>query len=87
MAAEWHPIMAARETEPGTWYMVAQYERCYGIIRLLTHDGQFTYRVVTWAPESADRELIGYFGSLREACSAAHRRFLSQGVPERPPMG
>ena len=29
----WHPMLAAREAEPGVWYMVDTLEKCYGIIR------------------------------------------------------
>lgn len=76
----WHPILAAVETQPGHWYMVDATNKCYGIVRFLTIDGQSGYRVVTWAEHSDDRRLIGYFTSLRAATVAAHNRYLrSQG--------
>lgn len=75
--AEWHPILAAIETEPGLWHMVDANNACYGVVRLLSIGGQTGYRAVTWAERSENRELIGYFRSLRSAAAATHRRFLS----------
>jgi hypothetical protein len=77
----WHPILAAREVEPGLWYMVAQYERCYGVIRMLVIGGENGYRAVTWEADPGDRELIGYFRSLRAATEAAHSRYVRNHVP------
>lgn len=70
MASEWHPILAAVEVEPGHWNMVGQWDRIYGVIRLLEIGGERGYRAVTWAERSEDRELIGYYRSLRAACEA-----------------
>lgn len=72
----WHPILAAVEPEPGTWELRDQYARCYGVVRLLRIGGEAGYRAVTWAPESRDRALIGYYRTLRAAAAAAHRRWL-----------
>jgi hypothetical protein len=72
--SSWHPLLAARETEAGVWYLVDSAEKCYGIIRMLRRGGELGYRAVTWAPASEDRQLIGYYRSLRAACVATHRR-------------
>lgn len=72
----WHPLLAAVELEPGCWHMQDDYARPYGVIRLLRINGEAGYRVVTWAERSEDRELIGYFRTLRAAAMAAHRRFV-----------
>jgi hypothetical protein len=53
----------------------------YGIIRLLELGGEQGYRAVTWAEQSADRQLVGYYRSLRAAAMAAHRRYLSGHGP------
>jgi len=84
----WHPILAAVESEPGTWFMVDEgRNRCYGVIRLLRIRGEAGYRAVTWAERSEDRELIGYYRSLRAASSAAHNRLLSTYGNPGPPNG
>lgn len=74
--SDWHPLLAAIETEPGTWYMMGSTGKCYGIIRLLRRGGEVGYRAVTWAPTSAERQLIGYYLTLRTACEATHQRFI-----------
>ncbi|TPX03918.1 hypothetical protein FJ656_14580 [Schumannella luteola] len=65
--------------------MTAPDGRPYGVIRLLELGGERGYRAVTWAEDSGDRELIGYFRSLRAAAMAAHRRFLASHGPRRLP--
>jgi hypothetical protein len=77
----WHPLLSAVESEPGEWMMMAQYGRCYGVIRLLELGGERGYRVVTWAEQSSDRELVGYFRTLRAAAAAAHTRYLETHAP------
>lgn len=77
----WHPLLAAREVEPGLWYMVAQYERCYAIIRMLVIGGETGYRAVTWEADPTERQLVGYFRSLRAATEAAHGSYIRNHVP------
>lgn len=72
----WHPILAAVELEPGCWELVSQYGTRYAVIRLLEMGGERGYRAVTWAESSADRELIGYYRTLRAAAKAGHDRWL-----------
>ncbi|TPW74269.1 hypothetical protein [Schumannella soli] len=73
----WHPILSADEVEPGTWVMRSQV-RDYAIIRMLRIGGEVGYRAVTWAEQSGDRKLIGYYRTLRAAAFAAHQVFLAQ---------
>jgi hypothetical protein len=82
----WHPVLAAREIEPGHWIMTDPYDRPYGVIRFLRRGGELGYRAVTWAPESADRKLIGYYRTLRAAAKQVHAVFVrSHGAdPDRP---
>jgi hypothetical protein len=83
-STDWHPVLAAIETEPGVWYMLAQYNTCYGIIRLLTIGGERGYRAVTWAERPEDRRLVGYFRTLRAACFQTHGVYLrAHGAPPR----
>ena len=84
---KWHPIMAAREPEPGVWYMVDSKEKCYWIIRIIRKGDEVGYRVVTWAPEPGDRQLIGYYRTLMGAASAAHTNLISQASPGSHPRG
>lgn len=80
-AVAWHPLLAAREVEPGLWYMVAQYERCYAIIRMLAIGDENGYRAVTWEADPQQRVLVGYFRSLRAATEAAHAHYIRNHVP------
>jgi hypothetical protein len=72
----WHPLLAAVEAEPGHWFMVTPDGKRYGIIRMLEIGGERGYRAVTWAERSADRQLIGYYRTLKRAAEATHRRYL-----------
>lgn len=40
--------------------------------------GERGYRVVTYAVQSKDRELVGYYRSLMGAVRGAHRHFIAQ---------
>lgn len=85
---EWHPLLAAIEGPAGTWTMTAPDGGRYGVIRMLQLGGETGYRAVTWAERSADRELIGYYRTLRAAATATHRRYLSRHGPRGlPPVG
>ena len=72
----WHPILAAVEQRPGEWWLTSQYDRPYAIVRLIRVGGELGYRAVTWAERSEERELIGYFRTLRAATFWAHRHWL-----------
>jgi hypothetical protein len=75
---KWHPMLSAVETEPGVWLMVAQFGEPYAIIRLIEIGKERGYRVVTASDKRADRELIGYYMTLRAATAAAHARWIRQ---------
>jgi hypothetical protein len=80
---EWHPLLAAVEGPVGTWTMTTPDGSAYGIIRLLELGGEQGYRAVTWAERSADRQLVGYYRTLRAAAMAAHRRYLASHGPRQ----
>ena len=73
----WHPVIAAVEVEPGQWHMVTPTDQRYAVILLLEIRGERGYRVVTWAPDSKARRLVGYFRTLRAAAWAGHQIYLS----------
>lgn len=75
-----HAIANALEQDPGHWHMHAggdTTEQPYACIRLLevgTPSGRRkVYRVVTWAPASSDRRLVGYRDRLVDACELARK--------------
>lgn len=78
----WHPILNAHETEPGSWTMIGAFEQPYALIRFLSIGGELGYRAVTWAERSEDRELIGYYTTLRAACDHAHGWLIAHTGPQ-----
>jgi hypothetical protein len=80
---EWHPLLAAVEGPVGTWVMTAPDGARYGIIRQLELGGERGYRAVTWAEASHERQLIGYYRTLRAAAMATHRRYLASHGPRQ----
>jgi hypothetical protein len=75
-----HAIANALERDPGHWHMHAggdPDESPYACIRLLevgTATGRRkVYRVVTWAPTSSGRRLVGYRARLVDACELARK--------------
>jgi len=81
MGTSWHPILAAHEYAPGEWIMVDPSAKPYAVVRALEVAGERGYRAVTWAERSEDRQLIGYWRTLRAACAGAHRVYLSLHGP------
>lgn len=79
--SHWHPILAAHEYAPGEWIMVDPSAKPYAVVRALEVAGERGYRAVTWAERSEDRQLIGYWRTLRAACEGAHRFHLSSHGP------
>lgn len=70
--AEWHPILAARETRPGYWRMIDPSGRMYGTIELVrTGSGDVRYKAVR------DGEIIGWATTLRRACEGVHRAYIN----------
>lgn len=84
-ASTWHPILAAHEYSPGEWIMVDPSAKPYAVIRALELGGERGYRAVTWAERSEERQLIGYWQTLRAACVGAHRAHLATHGPELDP--
>jgi hypothetical protein len=84
----WHPILGADEIEPGVWHMPDPLGRAYAVVQLVEVHGERGYRVVTYAPTSADRTLIGYFRSLSAATVGANQWFVTSRTPrDRPNPG
>ena len=79
--SNWHPLLAAREPEPGTWYMVDSMNQCYGVIQIVRVNGQISYRLDTWDPAPEKRRTLGRYRSLRDAAMGAHHTLRSQGMP------
>jgi hypothetical protein len=75
--AQWHPILAAVELEPGRWQMVAQYNVIYGEIRLVRIHGVPKYK----ATDLYGREAT--FDSLRAAAKGVHGVYArAHGAPD-----
>lgn len=81
MSAQWHPILAAHEYAPGEWILVDPSARPYAVVRAIEVGSERGYRAVTWAAESAERRLIGYWSTLKAACAGAHRAYLAAHGP------
>jgi len=83
--ADWHPILNAIEVAAGEWLMPDPLGEPYAVVRLVEVGGERGYRVVSYAPESADRTLIGYYGNLRAATRGANLWYVQacgwNGVP------
>ena len=86
--ADWHPVLALVEDAPGFWRMVAQYERCYGTVRLVRRGGELGYRADSIRRPGAESELVGYYKTLRAAGAVLHTSELRsqslQGGPNQP---
>lgn len=87
MARKWHPLLAAHEYTAGEWVMVDPSAKPYSVIKALRIGDESGYRVVTWAERSQDRELVGYWRTLRSACEAAHARYLRSHGPDSSTVG
>ncbi len=77
--AEWHPIMAAVEREPGVWVMVAPLGEEYGRVEIRRTPDGIRYRA-----EAPIGTQIGWGTSLRQACERVHHVFLAAHVPGIP---
>jgi hypothetical protein len=74
--AGWHPILTARETEPGRWWMIDGLDHPYGHVRFVKRGEQVGYRADRCDQHGAALELVGYFRSLRAATWEVHSAFL-----------
>lgn len=77
----WHPIMAAREFEAGRWMMVDQVERPYGLIEIIRRGDEVGYRLTSAEKLPSDRQVLGYFRTLRASAAAAHRHYIRSSSP------
>ncbi|MCU1543920.1 MAG: hypothetical protein JWM50_1785 [Microbacteriaceae bacterium] len=83
--ADWHPILAARETAPGHWFLIDGLGRSYGQIRFVKRGDEVGYRADRCDELGGVTDLVGYFRALRAATAAVHSAFLrshgSAGAP------
>ena len=81
----WHPILAAKECEPGHWEMFAQYEVKYGDVRLVRRDGTLGYRAMVLRPGSTAPIEAGFTDTLRAAVEKVHAVWIrNHGVADGP---
>lgn len=85
--ADRHPIFAADEQEPGIWIMADPGGKWHAIVRILRRGGELGYSAVTRAEISEERQLSGYYRSLRGATMAAHMQFIGARGAEAPVNG
>ena len=86
--ADWHPILNAIEVAGVEWWMPDPLGEPYAVVKLVEVQGERGYRVVTYAPASVDRPLIGYYGNLRAATHGSNLWFVqSQGWNGSPFIG
>jgi hypothetical protein len=85
--ADWHPVLAARETQPGRWYMVDGLGKLYGQIRFVKRGDQVGYRADRCDEHGAPTGLVGYYRALVPATAAVHAAFLRAHGAVGPPNG
>jgi hypothetical protein len=73
---DWHPILAARETAPGTWFMIDGLGKPYGQIRFVKRGDELGYRADRCDERGTVTDLVGYYRALRPATEAVHSAFL-----------
>ena len=81
-AHNWHPLHAAEEQSPGVWHLIDTLGRPYAVLQLIEIGGERGYRAVTWSERSEDRELLGYFRTLRSTAMVAHQLWLASKMPQ-----
>ena len=83
MARDWHPIVDAKEYEPGRWVMFDSFEKPCALIDLVKRRGEVGYRATTWNAEKTAGVVIGYYRSVAGACSEVHHMYhqRSKGAP------
>jgi hypothetical protein len=74
--ADWHPILAARETAPGTWYLIDGVGKPYGQIRFVKRGDEVGYRADRCDGRGVLTDFVGYYQALRPATAAVHSAFL-----------
>lgn len=76
--ADWHPILAAVEQEPGLWFLTSQ-TGVYGVVRLIRIGDERGYRA---ALSTDPPRIIGYRLTLRSACEITHRAWVRSHGPD-----
>jgi hypothetical protein len=84
---DWHPVLAARETAPGHWYMIDGLGKPYGQIRFVKRGDELGYRADRCDERGALTDLVGYFRALVPAAAALHSAFLRSHGAGGPPNG
>jgi hypothetical protein len=85
--ADWHPILSARETEPGHWYLIDGLGKPYGQVRLVKRGDQVGYRADRCDERGQVTGVIGYYRALKPATVAVHSAFLRSHGSGGPPNG
>ena len=75
MARDWHPILAAKEYEPGRWVIFDGMDKPYALIDLVKRGGELGYRATTWNAEKTEGVVIGYYRSVAGACARVHHEY------------
>lgn len=66
--------------------MLDGFDQPHALIEFVKHGPEVGHKTVTWAPGAADRQLIGYYLTLRAAARAAHMRYIGTLGNQGPPM-
>jgi hypothetical protein len=74
--ADWHPILAAHETAPGSWFMIDGLGKPFGQIRFVKRGDHVGYRADRCDESGAPTDLVGYYRALVPAAAAVHSAFL-----------
>ncbi len=70
-SSSWDPPWPPMRISDAEWIIIRDSPRLpAAVIRRLDHDGLPIWRVVTWAPSSEGRRLVGYFNTIEEADQA-----------------
>jgi hypothetical protein len=85
--ADRHPILSARETAPGHWYMIDGLGKPYGQIRFVKRGDQVGYRADRCDESGSLTDLVGYYRALVSATAAVHSAFIRSHGATGPPNG
>jgi hypothetical protein len=83
----WHPLLALEEQTAGHWHMIDSEQRCYGVITIIRRGSEVGYRATNWVDDETERDLIGYFRTLKGAAEATHQHFIRSHAPGHHPKG
>ncbi|MGX5681931.1 hypothetical protein [Schumannella luteola] len=84
MGRDWHPILQAREYQPGRWVMEDTMGRPFALIDFVKRGPERGYRVRAWRRQEVG-PVIGYYTTLAGAAKNAHQRWISRSVPSGAP--